>query len=123
MRQEDCFCYKILIDEYISGYIAMNNIKLIPLEDRDREQFILDNQEAFNYGALEEFGRRDDHFEEDEQIISRETIEKSIKEYGCSIIYFIIDRDNSLKVELEGQEKDSASILEFRYIYGIDEVE
>ena len=56
----------------------MNNIKLIPLEDRDRDQFILDNQEAFNYGALEEFGCRDDHFEEDEQIISRETIEKSI---------------------------------------------
>ncbi|MCR4657794.1 MAG: GNAT family N-acetyltransferase [Lachnospiraceae bacterium] len=56
----------------------MNNIKLIPLEDRDKEQFISDNQEAFNYGALEEFGRRDDHFEEDEQIISRETIEKSI---------------------------------------------
>ena len=43
MRQEDCFCYKTLIDEYISGHIAMNNIKLIPLEDRDREQFILDN--------------------------------------------------------------------------------
>ncbi len=58
--------------------IAMNNIKLILLEDRDRDQFILDNQEAFNYGALEEFGRRDDHFEENEQIISRETIEKSI---------------------------------------------
>lgn len=56
----------------------MNNIKLIPLEDRDKERFILDNQEAFNYGALEEFGRRDGHFEEDEQIISRETIEKSI---------------------------------------------
>lgn len=42
----------------------MNNIKLIPLEDCDREQFILDNQDAFNYGALEEFGLRDDHFEE-----------------------------------------------------------
>ena len=53
----------------------MNNIKLIPLKDSDRKQFILDNQEAFNYGALEEFGRRDDHFEENEQIISRETIE------------------------------------------------
>jgi len=26
-----------------------------------------------NYGALEEFGCRDDHFEEDGQIISRET--------------------------------------------------
>ncbi len=56
----------------------MNNITLIPLEDSDREQFISDNQEAFNYGALEEFGLRDDHFEEDEQIISRETIERSI---------------------------------------------
>ena len=56
----------------------MNNIKLIPLEDGDREQFILDNQDAFNYGALEEFGLRDDHFEEEDQIISRETIEKCI---------------------------------------------
>ncbi len=44
------------------------------------------------------------------------------KEYGCRVIYFIIDRDNSLKEELEGQEKDSASLLEFRYIYGIEEV-
>lgn len=53
-------------------------IELKPLHPSDREQFILDNQEAFNYGALEEFGRRDDHFEEDDQIISRETIEASI---------------------------------------------
>ena len=53
-------------------------ITLIPLTAEDREQFIRDNQEAFNYGALEEFGRRDDHFEEDGEIISRETIEKSI---------------------------------------------
>ena len=42
----------------------MPEIKLKKLKDSDREQFILDNQEAFNYGALEEFGRRDDHFEE-----------------------------------------------------------
>ena len=53
-------------------------VELKPLHPSDREQFILDNQEAFNYGALEEFGRRDDHFEEDDQIISRETIEASI---------------------------------------------
>ena len=31
-------------------------------------------------------------------------------------------QENSLKEELEGQEKDSSSILEFRYIYGIDEI-
>ena len=56
----------------------MTNITLVPLAPDDRNQFILDNQEAFNYGALEEFGRRDDHFEEEGEIISRETIEKSI---------------------------------------------
>ena len=36
----------------------MTDIRLVPLDQDDREQFILDNQEAFNYGALEEFGRR-----------------------------------------------------------------
>ena len=50
----------------------MGEVILIPLKSNDREQFITDNQEAFNYGALEEFGRRDDHFEEDGEIISRE---------------------------------------------------
>ena len=54
------------------------DVKLIPLETQDREQFIRDNQEAFNYGATEEFGLRDDHFEEDGEIISRDTIEHSI---------------------------------------------
>lgn len=53
-------------------------VSLVPLTPADREQFIKDNQEAFNYGALEEFGKRDDHFEEGDQIISRETIEHSI---------------------------------------------
>ena len=56
----------------------MVGITLVPLAPGDRNQFILDNQEAFNYGALEEFGMRDDHLEEDGQIISRDTIEKSI---------------------------------------------
>jgi hypothetical protein len=58
----------------------MADIQLIPLDPEDREQFISDNQEAFNYGALEEFGRRDDHFEEEGEIISRKTILDSIKE-------------------------------------------
>ena len=58
--------------------MTMPEVKLLPLETPDRNQFILDNQEAFNYGALEEFGLRDDHFEEEGEIISRETIEQSI---------------------------------------------
>lgn len=56
----------------------METVSLVPLTQKDREQFIKDNQEAFNYGALEEFGRRDVHFEEEGEIISRNTIEKSI---------------------------------------------
>lgn len=58
----------------------MTKVQLIPLEASDREQFIKDNQEAFNYGALEEFGQRDDHFEEDGEIISHDTISRSIDE-------------------------------------------
>ena len=55
-------------------------IELKPLEQNEREQFIKDNQDAFNYGALEEFGQRDDHFEEEGNIISRDTIELAIDE-------------------------------------------
>ncbi len=53
-------------------------VEIKPLEKEDREQFILDNQEAFRYGALEEFGLRDSHFEEEGEIISKATIERSI---------------------------------------------
>ena len=58
----------------------VKDIQLCLMEEDDREQFILDNQEAFNYGTLEEFGRRNNHFEEDGQIISRETIEQIIND-------------------------------------------
>ncbi len=84
----------------------MSEIKLVKLKDSDREQFILDNQEAFNYGALEEFGRRDDHFEEDGQIISRETIEKSI---DCGEAYRIVcDGQNvgGVILKVEGERGD-----------------
>ncbi|MBR2746063.1 MAG: GNAT family N-acetyltransferase [Erysipelotrichaceae bacterium] len=53
-------------------------VRLQRLKPEDREQFIRDNQVAFKYGATEEFGMRDDHFEEEGEIISRETIEQSI---------------------------------------------
>jgi hypothetical protein len=45
-------------------------IMLVPLESDDREQFIIDNQRAFKYGAQEEFGMRDDRVEEGEEVIS-----------------------------------------------------
>lgn len=42
-------------------------------------------------------------------------------EYGCKIIYFVVDEGNSLKEELEGQEADSKELLEFKYIYDLEE--
>lgn len=55
----------------------MKNTKvtLVPLASDDREQLILDNQWAFKYGALQEFGKRDDHINLEGEIISRKTIE------------------------------------------------
>lgn len=66
---------------YIILYKLLNmsnqpQVTLALLEPDDKEQFILDNQWAFKYGATEEFGVRDDHFEEDGEIISRDTIEQ-----------------------------------------------
>ena len=58
----------------------MCKVILKPLEASDREQFILDNQWAFKYGAMQEFGERDDHVDDDGEIISRKTIERCIDE-------------------------------------------
>ena len=54
------------------------SVSLVPLCEKDREQFILDNQWAFKYGAMMEFGERDDHVNSDGEIISRKTINQCI---------------------------------------------
>lgn len=54
------------------------NLELIKIQNDEIEEFIRENQRAFYYGAVEEFGLRDEHFEEDNQIISRKTIIESI---------------------------------------------
>ena len=53
-------------------------VELISLTEDDREQFILDNQWSFKYGALQEFGERDSHIDDNGEIISRKTIERCI---------------------------------------------
>ncbi len=84
----------------------MANVILAPLEKEDRNQFILDNQEAFRYGAMEEFGLRDDHFEEDGEIISRKTIEASI---DGGTAYRIVQNGEivgGMVVKVEGKQGD-----------------
>lgn len=57
----------------------MKKIILEKLKQDDKEQFILDNQEAFNFGAMQNLNSSDTSLK-DNEIISRDTIEKSIKE-------------------------------------------
>ena len=44
-------------------------------------------------------------------------------ETSCKIIFFIIDRNNSLKEELEGQATELGKLFDVYYCYGLDEVE
>ena len=81
-------------------------ITLEPLKAGDQEQFVKDNQEAFNYGALEEFGRRDDHFEEDKQIISRYTIIKSIEDGDAYRIMLDGESVGGLIIRVKGRKGD-----------------
>lgn len=71
----------------------MKNTKvtLVPLAADDREQFILDNQWAFKYGAMTEFGRRDDHMDDNGEIISRATIESSLDDPKSEAYRIVLD--------------------------------
>ena len=93
----------------------MATITLTGLTDADREQFILDNQRAFKYGAMEEFGERDNHFEEDGEIISRKTIGNCI-DHG--VAYRIREDGRGvgglvLKIDIETQHNE----LELLFIH------
>ena len=89
---------------------SLLNIILSPLEKDDREQFITDNQKAFKFGATEEFGMRDNHFEEDGEIISRKTIEKSIDSENAETYRIILDNKKIggvvIKIDKENKKGD-----------------
>ncbi len=65
---------------------------LAPLEPDDKEQFILDNQWAFKYGATEEFGMRDDHFE-------KRNIHFYVNKCGFHIVEFLRKDDEMFRFE------------------------
>ena len=74
----------------------MKNTKvtLVPLTADDREQFILDNQWSFKHGALYEFGERDNHIDDDGEIISRKTIEMCMDGEGAETYRIVVDGKN-----------------------------
>ena len=92
------------------------NVTLVPLEADDREQFILDNQWAFKYGALEEFGKRDDHLDSDGEIISRRTIEKSIDAPGNEAYRIMLDGKKVGGVVLSIDKKTHHNSLDLIFV-------
>lgn len=70
------------------------DVCLVPLKDEDRESFILDNQWAFKYGAMIEFGERDDHVDDEDEIISRSTIERCINAPNSETYRIVVGEKN-----------------------------
>ena len=95
----------------------MKNTKvtLVPLKADDKEQFILDNQWAFKYGALMEFGERDNHIDTDGEIISRKTIERCIDDPQSETYRIVADGKKVGGVILKIDKKTHRNHLEILF--------
>ena len=96
----------------------MKNTKvtLVPLTADDREQFILDNQWAFKYGAMMEFGERDDHMDLDGEIISRKTIERCIDSPDSETYRIVLDGRRVGGVILKIDKETNHNELEILFV-------
>lgn len=86
-------------------------VTLEPLGAEHWDAFIRANQEAFNYGALEEFGRRHNFFEEEGQVISRDTVLMSL-EHGRA--YWLLsggERVGGLILLIEGKKGELETLF------------
>lgn len=88
----------------------MNTIKLELLQKADEEQFIKDNQFAFNYGAKQYFSEEEleEQNEEDGEIISRETILQSIHHEGAIAYRIVLNEQKvgGMVISINGEEGD-----------------
>ena len=91
------------------------NVTLIPLTADDREQFILDNQWAFKHGAMVEFGERDNHLDDNDEIISRKTIERCIDEPDNETYRIVVDGKKVGGVILKIDKKSHHNHLEILF--------
>jgi len=92
----------------------LEGLMLIPLKENEREQFILDNQRAFKYGAQEEFGMRDERCEEGDEVISRGTIERSMNEENAETYRIVVNGEITgglvLRID-QGAQKGDLELL------------
>ena len=91
-------------------------VTLVPLQADDREQFILDNQWAFKYGAMMEFGERDDHLDWDGEIISRQTIEHCIDAPDSEAYRIVVDGRKVGGVILKINKETNYNELEILFV-------
>ena len=49
-------------------------------------------------------------------------LKRTANETSCKAIFFIIDNDNSLKEELEGQSSELSKYFNVHYCFGLDDV-
>ena len=96
--------------------MKLPEVILIPLQPEDREQFILDNQWAFKYGAQQEFGMRDDRCEEGEEVISRKTIEDSIDGENAETYRIVLDEQKVGGVVLQIDKEAVKGDLELLFV-------
>lgn len=86
-------------------------MKLVAVIPEEFNLFVKANQEAFNYGALEAFDVRDQHFEEEGQIISRETILDSLKTGQAFWIEVKGEKQGGVVVQVDKERGDLDLLL------------
>ena len=92
----------------------MKGIYLEKLNEEYREQFILDNQYAFKYGAITEL--KENELDIDGEIISRETINSSIDDVDCDT-YRIMDNEKCVGgIIVKINKETKRNVLEILYI-------
>ena len=96
--------------------MKLPEVILVPLQPDDREQFILDNQWAFKYGAQQEFGMRDERCEEGEEVISRKTIEDSIDGEKAEAYRIVLDGQKVGGVVLQIDKETAKGELELLFV-------
>ena len=107
----------ICFDKSESNHMSHPNIILLPLQSEDREQFILDNQWAFKYGAQLEFGMRDERCKEGEEVISRKTIEESIDGENAETYRIVLEGKKVGGVVLRIDKEAAKGELELLFVH------
>ena len=92
----------------------IKTIYLEKLKEEHREQFILDNQYAFKYGAITEL--KENELDTDGEIISRETINSSIDDVNCDTFRIMDDGKCVGGIIVKIDKETNHNILEILYI-------